>query len=185
MENKVEKNVQDNKINNENKEHTKNKEVKKEKQKEKTITVTQAQVDEVNKKLAEAQEKALRSQAELINYRKRKDEEVARMMQFCNEDLIMDILPSIDNLERALVASDDSKLKEGVKMIYEALKATLEKYGVKEIEALDKKFDANLHQAVTTDSIKDKEEDVILEVLQKGYTLKDKVIRPAMVKVNK
>ncbi len=185
MENKEEQNVQESKINKENKEHKENKNTKKEKHKEKTITVTEAQVEEVNKRLKEAEEKALRSNAELINYRKRKDEEVSRIMQFCNEDLIMDILPSLDNLERALNTSEDTKLKEGVNMIYKALRSTLEKYGVKEIEALDKKFDANLHQAVTTDSVKDKEEDIILEVLQKGYTLKGKVIRPAMVKVNK
>ncbi len=185
MENKEEKNVQEKEIKNDNKEHKDNKNIKKEKHKEKTITVTEAQVEEVNKRLREAEEKALRSNAELINYRKRKDEEVSRMMQFCNEDLIMDILPSLDNLERALASNEDSKLKEGVNMIYKALRSTLEKYGVKEIEALDKKFDANLHQAVTTDSVKDKEKDIILEVLQKGYTLKNKVIRPAMVKVNK
>lgn len=185
MENKEEKNVIEKEINNENKEHKDIKNTKKEKHKEKTITVTEAQVEEVNKRLKEAEEKALRSNAELINYRKRKDEEVSRMMMFCNEGLIMDILPSLDNLERALNTSEDTKLKEGVNMIYKALRSTLEKYGVKEIEALDKKFDANLHQAVTTDSVKGKEEDIILEVLQKGYTLKDKVIRPAMVKVNK
>ena len=107
------------------------------------------------------------------------------MLNFCNEGLISDLLTTLDNLERALMQDDNSKLKEGVNMIYQMLKGTLERYGLKEIEALGVKFDANLHQAVATDSVKDKEEDIILEVMQKGYMLKDKVIRPAMVKVNK
>lgn len=81
--------------------------------------------------------------------------------------------------------SADSKLLDGMKMVYQALVSALEKYGVKEIKAEGEKFDANLHEAVITESKKGIEEDVILEVFQKGYTLKDKVIRPAMVKVNK
>ena len=107
------------------------------------------------------------------------------MLNYCNEGIITDLLLTIDNLERALKEDDNSKLKEGVNMIYTSFKNTLEKYGLKEIEAEGKKFDANIHQAVTTDSVKDVDERVILEVMQKGYMLKDKVIRPAMVKVNR
>ena len=153
--------------------------------KEETVVLTKAQAEEITTKLKDAEDKAMRAVADLVNYRKRKDEETARMLNFCNEGLITDLLPSIDNLERALMQEDDSKLKEGVTMIYTMIKNTLESYGLKEIEALGLKFDPNYHQAVTTDSVKDKEEDVVLDVLQKGYTLKGKVIRPAMVKVNK
>lgn len=154
-------------------------------EKEETVVLTKKEFDEITNKLKEAEDKSVRAVADLVNYRKRKDEETARMLNFCNEGLISDLLTTLDNLERALMQDDNSKLKEGVNMIYQMLKGTLERYGLKEIEALGVKFDANLHQAVATDSVKDKEEDIILEVMQKGYMLKDKVIRPAMVKVNK
>lgn len=169
------------------KEDIKEEKKKKVKQKKDTdeVSLTKEEIEQINNKLKEAEEKALRTQAELINYRKRKDEEVSRMLNYCNEDIIMDILPSMDNLQRALLQEEDSALKTGVTMIYNALNSTLQKYGVKEIEALNKKFDASVHQAVTTDNNPDVEPDIITEVLQKGYMLKDKVIRPAMVKVNK
>ena len=164
---------------------TEEQEKKEEVKKEETVELTKAEFDDLKNKLKEAEDKSIRAVADLVNYRKRKDEEVARLLNFCNEGLIIDLLPSIDNLERALMQDDNSKLKEGVNMIYQMLKGTLERYGLKEIEAEGKKFDANLHQAVVTDSNKEKEENIILEVMQKGYTLKGKVIRPAMVKVNK
>ncbi len=159
---------------------------KKKDQKQEIVKLTKKEVEEINKKLKETEEKALRTQAELINYRKRKDEEVQKSLKFANEDLIVELLPILDNFERAIkVESADSKLLDGMKMVYKSLVSTLQKYGVKEIESLGKKFDANLHEAVITESKEGVEEDIILEVFQKGYTLKDKVIRPAMVKVNK
>ena len=161
------------------------KEEKKNKNEKNVFTYSKEQIEEFNNTLKNAEEKALRAQAELINYRKRKDDEVSKMLNYCNEGIITDLLLTIDNLERALKEDDNSKLKEGVNMIYTSFKNTLEKYGLKEIEAEGKKFDANIHQAVTTDSVKDVDEGVILEVMQKGYMLKDKVIRPAMVKVNR
>ena len=85
-----------------------------------------------------------------------------------------------DNLE-----DEVSQFLSGMKMVYAGLVSALEKFGVKEIESLGKPFDANVHQAVMTESVEGKEEDIVLEVYQKGYMLKDKVIRPAMVKVNK
>lgn len=166
----------------EKKEH---KEKKKEK-KEETVKLTKEEFELLNKKANGAENEALRAKAELINYRKRKDEEVERLLKFANEDLVVELLPTLDNFERALkVESTDSKLLDGMKMVYNSLVSTLEKFGVKEIKAEGEKFDANLHEAVITESKEGVEEDVILEVFQKGYTLKDKVIRPAMVKVNK
>lgn len=109
-----------------------------------------------------------------------------RLLKFANEDLIMELLPIIDNFERAIkLESSDNNLMDGVKMIHKSLLTALEKYGVKEIECIDKKFDPMYHQAVMTEENDQKDQDVILEVLQKGYMLKDKVIRPSMVKVNK
>lgn len=169
-----------------NKEEKKEHKNKKQERKEEVVKLTKEEIEAINKKANDAENEALRAKAELINYRKRKDEEVERLLKFANEDLVLELLPTIDNFERALkVESTDSKLLDGMKMVYNTLVNTLEKYGVKEIKAEGEKFDANLHEAVITESKEGVEEDVILEVLQKGYTLKDKVIRPAMVKVNK
>ena len=153
-------------------------------EKDETVVLTKKEFEELNQKLKEAEDKSVRAVAELVNYRKRKDEEISRMLKYANEGLILDILPSMDNLERALNTGEDSKLKEGVNMIYSMLKNTLENYGVKEIEAEGIMFDASVHQAVAKDNNPDKESGIITEVMQKGYTLYDKVIRPAMVKVN-
>ena len=166
----------------EKKEH---KDKKKEKNEE-VVKLTKKEIEVINKKASDAEDEALRAKAELINYRKRKDEEVQKLLKFANEGLIVELLPTLDNFERAIkMESADSPLLDGMKMVYGALVNTLEKYGVKEIKAEGEKFDANLHEAVITESKEGIEEDVILEVFQKGYTLKDKVIRPAMVKVNK
>lgn len=172
------------------KEEKKKQKVKEEKKKEEKVELTKEEILAINNKAKEAEEKALRAQAELINYRKRKDDEVTKMLKFANESLIVEILPILDNFERAIKMDDDnledevSKFLSGMKMVYASLTKTLEKYGVKEIESLNKPFDATFHEAVMTDHVEGKEKGIILEVFQKGYTLKDKVIRPAMVKVN-
>jgi molecular chaperone GrpE len=136
------------------------------------------------------EEKLKASTAELINYRKRKDEEVANKLKFANQDLIMDILPVLDNFERAikLQKSDDpslSKFLDGFKMLYNTLSETLKRYGVEEIDCLGKEFDPNFQEAMLIEQDKESENNVVLEVLIKGYILKGRVIRPASVKVNK
>ncbi len=140
--------------------------------------------------LKEAEEKAMREKAEAINYRKRKDDEMARMMKYASEDLIKEILPIVDSFERAIDMDDDnledevSKFLAGFKMIYCNFVNILEKYEVKEIEAMGKEFDANFHQAVLTEPRDGVEPGIVIEVLQKGYMYKDKVLRPSMVKVS-
>ena len=140
--------------------------------------------------LKEAEDKAMREKAEAINYRKRKDDEVARMMKYASEDMIKEILPIVDSFERAIDMDDDnledevSKFLAGFKMIYCNLVNVLEKYEVKEIEAMGKEFDANFHQAVLTEPREGVESGIVIEVLQKGYMYKDKVLRPSMVKVS-
>lgn len=136
------------------------------------------------------EEKLKASQAELINYRKRKDEEVLTKLKFANQDLIMDILPVLDNFERAikLQKNDDvnlSKFLDGFKMLYTSLKETLRKYGVEEIDCLGKEFDPNFHEAMLIDKDETQQDNIVLEVLIKGYILKGRVIRAASVKVNK
>ncbi|MDD2625475.1 MAG: nucleotide exchange factor GrpE [Bacilli bacterium] len=138
----------------------------------------------------ELNDKVLRSLAELQNYKKRKDEELNRMLKYSDEDLILELLPIIDNFERAIKLDDTnltdelSKFLEGFKMIYSSIVNLLNKYEVKEIESLNKTFDPTYHQAVLTDDLEGYENNIVIEVLQKGYIYKDKVIRPTMVKVN-
>ena len=142
---------------------------------------------EENKKL---EQDVLLAKADLINYRKRKDEEVARMLKFSNEDLVKELLPTIDNFERAIKMDDDdltdevSKFLEGFKMIYCSFINTMEKYEVKATDGINKPFDPAYHQAVMTEKREGVEPGIVIEVLQKGYLLKDKVIRPAMVRVS-
>lgn len=175
--------------NEEEKINKKDKKEEKDKSEEK-VSITKEEIEAMNNKINEAEEKALRAQAELINYRKRKDEETDRKLKYANEDLILEILPVLDNFERAIKMDDDnledevSQFLSGMKMVQKGLINALEKFGVKEVEALDKPFDANIHQAVMTESDPNKEKDIIIEVYQKGYMLKDKLLRPAMVKVN-
>lgn len=147
-------------------------------------------IKELEEKLKEAENNFLLSKAELVNYRKRKDDEVSKMLKYSNEDLIKDMLPIIDTFERAIKMDDEnledevSKFLSGFKMMYCNLISIFENYGVKAIDGNNKPFDPTYHQAVMTEKKDDVEQGIILEVLQKGYLLKDKVIRPAMVKVS-
>ena len=133
--------------------------------------------------------KVKQSQAELINYRKRKDEEVSNMLKFANQGLIEDLLPILYNFERALNMKSDNKelekYNEGYKILYSHLVETIKRFGVEEIASLDCEFDPNLHEAVMIGQDTEKEDDIILEVFNKGYILKGRVIRPAKVRVNK
>ena len=140
-------------------------------------------------KIKKLEDALLRSQAELVNYKRRKDEETNRLLKYSNESLITELLPVIDNFERALnvdaKTADVESYQKGMTMIYNSLKNILEKFEVKEIEAIYKEFDPSYHQAVMQEEKEGTKENIVIEVLQKGYTYKDKVIRPAMVKVSK
>ena len=143
-------------------------------------------IEALNLKIKELEDKNLRVTSEMINSNRRKDEECNRLLKYKDENIINDLLPVIDNFERALsVKSTDENYQKGFDMIYAGLRSVLDKYEVKEIECLGKEFDPMYHQAVLTDHIEGKKDNEIIEVMQKGYTYKDKVIRPAMVKVNK
>ncbi len=160
-------------------EHKKNHDDKLEKQNEENL-----------KKIKDLQEALLRTQADNVNYRKRKDEEVAKRLEYANEDLVKEILPVVDNFERAISLDDDnlddelSKFLQGFKMIYCHLVDILNKYDVKAIDGANKPFDPKYHQAVLTEKVDGMESGMVIEVMQKGYLFKDKVIRPAMVKVS-
>lgn len=150
-------------------------------------------IDKLNEafnKISELEDKLIRKDAEMVNYRKRKEDEINRMLKFCHEDMIKEILPIIDNFERAIVA-DDSNLSEaeknyltGFKMIYSHLVNVMEKFDVKPIDGSDKPFDPVYHNAIMLEKKEGVPSGMVIEVLQKGYLLKDKVIRAAMVRVS-
>jgi molecular chaperone GrpE len=156
----------------------------------KVKTKKKKDIDILTERIQDLEERLLRNQAELQNYKRRKEEEISRILKYSNEDFVRELLEIIDNFERAIYMDDDnlddevSRFLEGFKMIYGSLNNLLNEFEVKEIEALGKPFDPQYHQALLTDNDETEENEMILEVLQKGYMLKDKVIRPAMVKVN-
>ena len=123
--------------------------------------------------------------ADTENTRKRLTKEYENNMKYHIQSFAMDILPVLDNCERALAhETTDETYRKGVEMIYGQLKMALEKEGVKEIEAEGQPFDANWHQALMTEHQDGVEAGMVLQVLQKGYKLKDRILRAAMVKVS-
>ena len=146
-------------------------------------------IEELEIEVAELKDKNMRVTAEMINTIRRKEEETARLLKYSNESLILEILPIIDNFERALSIKTDNadvvNYQKGMEMIYTGLINILNKYEVKEIDALNKEFDPSFHQAVMSEEKEGTNPNIVIEVMQKGYTYKDKVIRPAMVKVSK
>ena len=152
--------------------------------------ILKAKVEELEKANAELKDQMLRRQAELENYRKRLIRDKEEAIQFSNENLIKDLLGFLDNMDRALAVAkstgDVNGLIEGFEMTQNQLLSTLDKnWGLKAIDAVGKEFDPSLHEAcmMTVDENLDKE--TVLEEFQKGYTLHDRVIRPAKVKIGK
>lgn len=143
------------------------------------------------KEIDEYKEKIRYHQAEIVNYRKRKEEEVTNRLKYANQDLISELILILDNFERAIRLDDNnltdelSKFLKGFKMMYASFDDVLKKYGLEEIEAEHKEYDPNTMEALMTDSDKNYKDGEVLEVLLKGYRLKDRVIRPCSVRVNK
>lgn len=163
---------------------------KKKEKKNKKEKASDAEILKLKEENATLNDKVLRINAELQNIKRRNSEEIARLLKYDGEALIKKILPVIDNFERAINMDDDnledevSKFLSGFKMIYSNLKNILEEMEVKEIECIGQPFDPSNMEAVLTEHDDTKEENIVLDCLQKGYTYKDKTIRPAMVKVN-
>ena len=144
--------------------------------------------EEDAKKAEEAEsERYMRLMAEFQNFKKRVAREKSDIHAYANEKIVGDLLPVLDNFERALdtEGGDLEAYAKGMQLIFEQLKKALENAGLEEIKAMDETFDPNVHNAVMTESLEDKEDGTVTNVLQKGYKLKDKVIRPSMVAVNK
>ena len=148
-----------------------------------------AKIDMLEKELEEWKSAYTRKLADFQNYSKRKDNELAEMKKFAAEGLILKILDNVDNLERAVSASKENKdvdsLLSGLDMVLKGIKEVLVSEGLEEIDAADKEYDPYEHQAMMVENVDEKENNIVLDVFNKGYKLKGKVIRPAMVKVNK
>ena len=151
--------------------------------------VEETEIDDLNKKVAELEDQNLRLQAEMVNMRNRNQKDREAAAKYRSQDLAKELLPAIDNLERALEAdvNDDNSeaLKKGVQMVLDNLKQALKTHGIEEIEALGKPFDPTIHQAIQTVSAseQDVEPNTVVQEFQKGYQLHDRVLRPAMVVV--
>ncbi|NLK38894.1 MAG: nucleotide exchange factor GrpE [Clostridiales bacterium] len=141
------------------------------------------QLDEMKKEHDALNERYLRMMAEYDNYRKRVTKERQSLSNDIAADVIADILPIYDDLERASAFSDAEKVAEGLALICKSFSDTLAKLGVTEIEALGCSFDPNIHNAVLHIEDEAYGENVVVDVLQKGYMKGEKVIRYAMVKV--
>lgn len=140
--------------------------------------------DKKDQQIEELTDRLKRNMAEFDNFRKRTEKEKASMYIIGAREIVEKILPVVDNFERGLAqAPEEDAFAEGIRMIYKQLMTTLEELGVKQIEAVGKEFDPNLHNAVMHIEDEEAGENTIVEEFQKGYTYKDFVVRHSMVKV--
>lgn len=150
----------------------------------------QEQIEKLTQELAEMTDRCARAQAEVINFKRRKEEETSLRLKYCNEDLLLKFVEVVDNFERAIKMDDTdltdevSKFLQGFKMMYSNMLEILRANEVEVIDVLDKPFDAKVSEAILVEHYDDKEPHAVVDVLQKGYMYKDKVLRPAMVKIN-
>jgi molecular chaperone GrpE len=150
------------------------------------------QIEEKDAKIEEQKNQLLRLMADFDNFKKRAQAEREEIISFSNETLILAILPILDNFERAMVHAIECKTREtndelikGFALIKKQLEDILAKIGVSAIESLGQKFDPHIHEAVLSKEAEGKEDNTVIEEMQKGYTLKGKLIRPSMVIVAK
>ena len=156
------------------------------------ISISKKELEELTSKASERDDfydKLLRKQAEVENTKKRLNKEKSEFFQYASEGLISEILPVIDNLDRAISHMNDttevSSLKEGIVMIHRQLHQVLEVAGLTKIESVGQKFDPHMHEAIMAVESEEQPDDVVVEEIQCGYKLKDRLLRPAIVKVSK
>lgn len=154
------------------------------------LKILEIKVQSAEEAAGQAHERLLRATAEYENYKKRAQREAEEFRKFANESLIKELLPVIDNLERAVESSGTDKsankgIVEGVEMTLREIYKVLERFHLKALESEGRPFDPNFHQAVLQQESSDHPENTVLKEMQKGYTLHDRLIRPAMVVVTK
>jgi molecular chaperone GrpE len=147
------------------------------------------QITELNNQLEEANQRTIRAQADFDNFRRRTRQEKEDFAKYASQKLIEQLIPVVDNFNRAMQATQSNKdfesLAKGVDMIYRQLDQVLSNEGLQRMETIGQPFNPELHQAIMQVESEEHEEGTIVEELQSGYMLKDRVIRPAMVKVSK
>lgn len=149
---------------------------------------TSADLQQAQAEIADLKERLLRSQADFENYKRRMAREKEDLAVYANQKLLLNLLPVLDNLERALAtapSAGDEKLRQGVELTARSFRDILAREGVTPIEAVGKPFDPNEHEAVMTEESTEQEDGTVLFEFQKGYRLGERVIRPSMVKVCK
>ena len=149
----------------------------------------ETRLESVEQEAKEAHDRFLRVSAEFENYKKRSAREMDEFRKFANESLIREMLTVVDNLERALNSSNNdnqanSHIAEGVDMTLKEILKVFGKFNVKPIEALGKPFDPNFHQAAMREETNERPENTVLNELEKGYMIHDRLLRPAMVVVS-
>ncbi|WP_226583165.1 nucleotide exchange factor GrpE [Halobacillus litoralis] len=146
------------------------------------------ELEQLRSEKEEINNRLLRLQADYDNFRRRTQKEKEADRKYRSQSLVEELIPALDNFERALQVEVDGESAQnfanGMKMVYDQFKTALEKEGVEEIPAQGEEFDPHLHQAIMQVEDENYESNVVVEELQKGYRLKDRVIRPSMVKVN-
>jgi molecular chaperone GrpE len=149
----------------------------------------QQEMEQLQTELAEARDKILRAQADLENYRKRSRRELEEERRYANVPLLKDLLPVVDNIDRAMEAAQKANetgtLLEGIKLVKQQLAATLARHYCQEIKAQGLPFDPHLHEALTAQPAAEYPANTVLQVVQPGYQVHDRVIRPSQVIVSK
>ncbi|MGE6259461.1 nucleotide exchange factor GrpE [Heyndrickxia sporothermodurans] len=149
---------------------------------------TNKKVKELQAKLEESENRYLRLRADFDNFRRRAQIDREASEKYRAQSLATNLLPAIDNFERAMQITPDNEqakqLMQGVEMVYRNIIDALKKEGIEDIEAVGKEFDPHYHQAIMQGEDENYGSNIVIEEFQKGYVLKDRVIRPSMVKVN-
>jgi len=147
-----------------------------------------AELEKLQAELQEQQQRTLRVQADFDNFRRRTQKEKEDLGKYASSKLITELLPVIDNFERALQASEENpefeSFSKGVSMIFRQLESVLATEGLSAMKSVGEPFNPEYHQAIMQVESDEYEEGIVVEEVQKGYMLKDKVLRPAMVKVS-
>ena len=143
-------------------------------------------IEKLEAELKEEKEKSLRIQAEMMNFKRRQEESLVTFKKYANESILKELLLVKDNFDRGLSLENDEnkEIFKGFRMIYQNIEKILEENEVVEINAIDVEFDPAVHQAVMTEHKDGVEAGIVIDCLQKGYKYKDRVLRPAMVKVS-
>ncbi len=155
--------------------------------KESEAEVEISETEALKAEIAALKDKMLRNTAELENFKRRTNEEKQNFMRYANSEVMLDVISVLDNFERALSSCEcsvDHNALDGLRLIYTQISDLATKNGVEVVECVGEVFDPNFHQAVMTGKDDNYESGIVIEEFQKGYKIKDKILRPAMVKVN-